>query len=207
MAALAPALAAILAADPAFEGIVGVAPPFDPGHRAQADYFNALTRAIVFQQLAGRAAQAIHGRFIALFGGPPSPAAVLSASEESLRGAGLSTAKTLAIRDLAAKVDSGLVPLERIEELSDDEIVARLAQVRGIGRWTAEMFLIFQLRRLDVWPVDDLGVRRGYAVIHRLEKWPTPKELALLGERYRPYRTIAAWYCWRTADSVLPDQG
>lgn len=207
MAALAPALAAILAADPAFEGIVSVAPPFDPGHRAQADYFNALTRAIVFQQLAGRAAQAIHGRFIALFGGPPSPAAVLSASEESLRGAGLSTAKTLAIRDLAAKVESGLVPLERIEELSDDEIVARLAQVRGIGRWTAEMFLIFQLRRLDVWPVDDLGVRRGYAVIHRLEKWPAPKELALLGERYRPYRTIAAWYCWRTADIVLPDQG
>lgn len=198
------AVEALLQADPAFEAIVRSGPPFDPGHREQSDYFNALLRAIVFQQLAGRAAQAIHGRFIGLFGGPPSPEQVLAATEESLRGAGLSAAKTAAIRDLAAKVHSGLVPLERIEELSDDEIVARLVQVRGIGRWTAEMFLIFQLRRLDVWPIDDLGVRRGYAVIHKLARWPTPKELALLGEPYRPYRTIAAWYCWRTADSTLP---
>jgi DNA-3-methyladenine glycosylase II len=198
------AVEALLRADPAFAEIVRVAPPFDPGWRAQGDYFNALARAIVFQQLAGRAAQAIHGRFLALFAGAPSPAQVLAAPEAELRGAGLSAGKVAAIRDLAAKVDSGLVPLERIEELSDEEIVARLVQVRGIGRWTAEMFLIFQLRRLDVWPVDDLGVRRGYAVIHKLSEWPSPRELAPLGDPYRPQRTIAAWYCWRTADIALP---
>jgi DNA-3-methyladenine glycosylase II len=97
------------------------------------------------------------------------------------------------------------VPLEDVDGLSDDEIVERLSRVRGIGRWTAEMFLIFQLRRPDVWPVDDLGVRKGYAVAHRLPEAPKPRELLALGEPYRPYRTIAAWYCWRAAETVLPE--
>ena len=120
------------------------------------------------------------------------PEQVLEATESQLRGAGLSNAKYLAIRDLALKAADGTVPLERIEDLADDDIVARLSAVRGIGRWTAEMFLIFQLGRQDVWPVDDLGVRRGYAVIHGLDEWPKPKELMALGDIYRPYRTAAA---------------
>jgi 3-methyladenine DNA glycosylase/8-oxoguanine DNA glycosylase len=96
------------------------------------------------------------------------------------------------------------VPLHDVESLSDDEVVARLVQVRGIGRWTAEMFLIFQLRRLDVWPVDDYGVRKGWARAHKLKDLPMPRALQAEGERFRPYRTIAAWYCWRAVDTVLP---
>jgi DNA-3-methyladenine glycosylase II len=195
-------VAHLLRVDPAFAGIVAAAPDFAVHGRRQGDYFNALVRAIVYQQLAGKAAAAIHGRFLAIFGGEPVPAAILATPEEALRAAGLSTAKTLAIRDLALKSSDGTVPLERIEKLPDDEIVARLSAVRGIGRWTAEMFLIFQLGRQDVWPVDDLGVRRGYAELHHLPEWPKPKELQALGEIYRPYRTAAAWYCWRTADIV-----
>ena len=195
-------VAHLLRVDPAFTGIVAAAPDFAVHGRRQGDYFNALVRAIVYQQLAGKAAAAIHGRFIAIFGGEPVPAAILATPDEALRAAGLSTAKTLAIRDLALKSTDGTVPLERIEKLPDDEIVARLSAVRGIGRWTAEMFLIFQLGRQDVWPVDDLGVRRGYAVIHGLPEWPKPKQLQALGEIYRPYRTAAAWYCWRTADDI-----
>jgi DNA-3-methyladenine glycosylase II len=198
-------VAHLLRVDPAFERIVASAPDFALHGRRQGDYFNALVRSIVYQQLAGRAAAAIHKRFIDVFGGEPKPGQVLAATEAQLRGAGLSNAKFLAIRDLAQKASDGSVPLERIEQLPDDEIVARLSAVRGIGRWTAEMFLIFQLGRQDVWPVDDLGVRRGYAVIHGLSEWPKPKERMALGEIYRPYRTAAAWYCWRTADTLLPD--
>ncbi len=171
----------------------------------QEDAFAALTRSIVFQQLAGRAAAAIHGRFIAALEGSLTPQAVLAAPEARLRAAGLSQNKLLSLRDLATKVLDGTVPLDGIDAYGDDEIVERVSQVRGIGRWTVEMFLIFQLRRLDVWPVDDLGVRRGYAVMHRLGEWPKPKELMALGEAYRPYRTVAAWYCWRTSDTVLPE--
>jgi DNA-3-methyladenine glycosylase II len=195
-------VAHLLRVDPAFAGIVAAAPDFAVHGRRQGDYFNALVRAIVYQQLATKAAAAIHGRFLALFGGEPVPAAVLAAPDEALRACGLSTAKTLAVRDLALKSTDGTVPLELLDELPDDEIVARLSAVRGIGRWTAEMFLIFQLGRQDVWPVDDLGVRRGYAVIHGLLEWPKPKQLQELGEIYRPYRTAAAWYCWRTADKI-----
>jgi DNA-3-methyladenine glycosylase II len=195
-------VAHLLRVDPAFEAIVAAAPDFAVHGRRQGDYFNALVRAIVYQQLAGKAAAAIHGRFLAVFGGEPVPAAILATPDEVLRACGLSLNKLLAIRDLALKSTDGTVPLERIEKLPDDEIVARLSAVRGIGRWTAEMFLIFQLGRQDVWPVDDLGVRRGFAVIHGLPEWPKPKELQALGEIYRPYRTAAAWYCWRTADIV-----
>jgi 3-methyladenine DNA glycosylase/8-oxoguanine DNA glycosylase len=194
----------LLRVDPAFEPWVKAVPDFALHGRRQGDYFNALVRAIVYQQLAGKAAAAIHGRFVAVFAGEPTPEAVLAAPEEALRGAGLSGGKLAAIRDLALKATDGTVPLERIERLPDAEIVSRLSAVRGIGRWTAEMFLIFQLGRPDVWPVDDLGVRRGYAVIHGLAEWPKPRELEALGEIYRPYRTAAAWYCWRTADTVLP---
>jgi DNA-3-methyladenine glycosylase II len=166
------------------------------GHRDEAGHFAALAESILYQQLAGAAAAAIHRRFIALFDGSLTPEAVLAASEQSLRGAGLSRNKAASIRDLAAKVVDGTVPLEGIGRLADDDIVARLTQVRGIGRWTAEMFLIFRLRRLDVWPVDDYGVRNGWAIAHGLATIPAPRALQAEGERFRPYRSVAAWYCW-----------
>jgi DNA-3-methyladenine glycosylase II len=166
--------------------------------------FAALVRSITFQQLAGRAAAAIHGRFVDALGGECTPEAVLALPEPAFRAAGLSAAKAASIRDLAGRVADGTVPLGGVEALSDHEIIERLSQVRGIGRWTAEMFLIFQLRRPDVWPVDDLGVRKGYALAHRLAEVPGPRDLLALGEPYRPHRSVAAWYCWRAAETVLP---
>ena len=165
--------------------------------RPTADYFAALAESILYQQLAGAAAAAIHGRFVALFNGDLSPKAVLALRPARLRAVGLSGNKTASIRDLARKVASGTIPLDRISALSDEEIVARLSVVRGIGRWTAEMFLIFQLRRLDVWPVSDYGVRKGYSLAYGLRDLLTSKELQGKGERFRPYRTVAAWYCWQ----------
>ncbi|HUP84367.1 MAG TPA: hypothetical protein VM143_01750 [Acidimicrobiales bacterium] len=161
--------------------------------------FEALCRSITFQQLSGKAAGTIYGRFETALGGVPTPDAVLAAPIEVLRTAGLSAAKATSITDLAEKVLDGTVPLDVVSKLDDDELVRRLVIVRGIGRWTAEMFLIFQLRRLDVWPVDDLGVRKGYGMA-----WggpmPAPKALAELGEPFRPYRSVAAWYCWRATE-------
>lgn len=183
--------------------IAAVGPPrFRPPAESS---FAALVRSIVFQQLAGPAAAAIHGRFVANFADGFTAEAALALPETEFRTAGLSASKTASIRDLAAKVADGTVPLEEIEMRSDDEIVERLSLVRGIGRWTAQMFLIFQLRRPDVWPVDDLAVRKGYAVAHRLPVPPTPKELQALGDVFQPFRTVAAWYCWRATDTVLPD--
>jgi 3-methyladenine DNA glycosylase/8-oxoguanine DNA glycosylase len=194
----------IVCVDPAFAGIVQAVGPFTP-RPADTDAFNSLARAIVFQQLAGNAARAIHGRFAALFDGHPTPDGVLRTSTEQLRAVGLSGNKAASIADLALKATDGTLPLDRLDELSDAEIVTRLTAVRGIGRWTAEMFMMFQLQRPDVWPVDDYGVRKGFAAIHGLEVPPTPKALDALGEIYRPYRSVAAWYCWRAVDTVLPD--
>jgi DNA-3-methyladenine glycosylase II len=190
--------------DPAFGPVVAAAGPFDP-RPPDDDAFNSLARAIVFQQLAGRAARAIHGRFIALYDGRPTAEAILRTPVDDLRGVGLSGNKAASVLDLAQKVADGTVPLDHFEDLSDDEVVARLSTVRGIGRWTAEMFLLFQLRRLDVWPVDDFGVRNGYARIHAQAEPPTAKALEALGDVYRPYRSAAAWYCWRAVDTVLPE--
>ena len=198
------AAAHIIRVDPAYARVIAAAGPFTP-RPGDADAFNSLARAIVFQQLAGHAARAIHGRFTALLGGHPTPEAVLGTTIDQLRAVGLSGAKAASIADLALKATDGTLPLDRLDELADADIVQRLVTVRGIGRWTAEMFLIFQLRRPDVWPVDDLGVRKGYAAIHELPAPPTPKALDALGEIYRPYRTVAAWYCWRAVDTVLPE--
>lgn len=165
--------------------------------RPDTRHFAALAESILYQQLAGAAAAAIHRRFVALFNDDVSPDAVLALSTRRLRAAGLSRSKVAAIRDLAAKVVDGTVRLHRIGRLPDEDIITSLSVVRGIGQWTAEMFLIFQLRRLDVWPVGDYGVRKGYALAYGLPQLPTPKELLALGERFRPYRTVAAWYCWR----------
>jgi DNA-3-methyladenine glycosylase II len=166
--------------------------------------FESLLSAIVSQQLAGAAARTIHGRLIAVLGGEPvAPEAVLNADPAAMRSAGLSGTKLAAIIDLAAKFVDGTVPTHDLDGLSDDEIVNRLVTIRGVGRWTAEMFLLFQLRRPDVWPVDDLGVRNGWARIHELEAAPLPKVLLGLGDPLRPYRSTAAWYCWRAATPPL----
>jgi DNA-3-methyladenine glycosylase II len=175
--------------------------------KPDTDHFAALAESILYQQLAGAAAAAIHRRFVALFDGDLSPESVLALPEERLRAAGLSGSKAASIRDLAAKVADGTVPLEHISRLPDEQIIERLSVVRGIGRWTAEMFLIFQLRRLDVWPVDDYGVRKGYSLAYGLPELLTPKQLRGEGERFRPYRTVAAWYCWRAVHAALPAGG
>ena len=174
--------------------------------RPTESHFATLVRAIVYQQLAGRAAAAIHGRLIAAVGGNVLPEPLLALTDEQMRAVGLSRNKMASLRDLAAKVLEGTVVLSPrgLARESDDEIVARLSAVRGIGPWTAEMFLIFQLRRPDVWPVDDYGVRKGWAQAHRLKDLPAPRALQAEGEKFRPYRTVAAWYCWRAVDTVIP---
>jgi DNA-3-methyladenine glycosylase II len=171
------------------------------------DNFSALAESILYQQLAGAAAAAIHGRFVALFDGDLSANAVLTTPEKRIRAVGLSGSKVASIRDLAAKVADGTVALDRINRLRDEEIIKRLSVVRGIGRWTAEMFLIFQLRRMDVWPVDDYGVRTGYSMAYGLKELPTPKELQGEGDRFRPYRTVAAWYCWQAVRESRATRG
>jgi len=178
-------------------GPITLRDPFD-------DHFAALVRSIMYQQLAGAAATAIHGRFLKLFADGLAPAAVLALRPGAMRSVGVSGPKEAAITDLARKVHGGTVPLDDVGALSDDELVGRLVQVRGIGRWTAEMFLLFQLRRPDVWPVDDFGVRKGWSAAHRLKEPLTPKALQAEGEKFRPYRSVAAWYCWRAVDTVLP---
>jgi DNA-3-methyladenine glycosylase II len=170
--------------------------------RDDTDPFAELSRAIVFQQLAGRAAATIHRRVEDVVG-TWTPAALLGADPEALRGAGLSRNKLAALLDLAAHVADGRLDLAGMSVHDDEEVIRQLVDVRGIGRWTAEMFLLFHERRLDVWPVGDLGVRRGWATINHAAM-PTPKELAVAGERYRPYRSVAAWWCWRAVDVVAP---
>jgi DNA-3-methyladenine glycosylase II len=169
--------------------------------RPTESHFATLVRAVVYQQLAGRAAAAIHGRLITAVGGDVQPEPLLALSDEDLRAVGLSRAKVASLRDLAAKVLDGTVVLSppRLARETDEEIITRLSTVRGIGRWTSEMFLLFQLRRLDVWPVGDLGIRHGYGLAWQVPT-PTAKELQPLGDPYRPYRSVLAWYCWRAAE-------
>jgi DNA-3-methyladenine glycosylase II len=161
-------------------------------------HFAALVRSITYQQLAGAAANAIHGRLVKTLDGDVSAEKVLTVPPELLRAAGLSGNKVASLLDLATKVEEGTVVLEsrRLARESDEEVVARLTTVRGIGKWSAEIFLMFQLRRLDVWPTGDLGVRKGFGLAWGVPT-PTPKELEALGEPFHPYRTVVAWYCWR----------
>ncbi|GIF77502.1 DNA-3-methyladenine glycosylase family protein [Asanoa siamensis] len=165
--------------------------------------FESLVRGIIFQQLARPAAVAILGRLVDAVDGEITPDTVLPLSDTTLRAVGLSARKVISLRDLATKVRDGTVVLDnrRLGHLADDEIIRRLSTVKGIGPWSAQLFLIFQLRRQDVWPVGDLGIRRGYGVAYGIPT-PTEKELEPLGERFRPYRSTAAWYCWM-AEAVL----
>jgi DNA-3-methyladenine glycosylase II len=195
-ASLAAAIEAVAAADPVMADLVAAVGPIRHRPRDPDGDFGALVRAIVFQQLAGAAANAIHRRVRALVPGPLSPEALLALPDADLRGAGLSGAKLASLRDLSAKVLDGTVPLGRDARIPDEAIVARLVTVRGIGPWTAEMYLMFELRRLDVWPVGDLGVREGYGLAWGIDPPPSPSRLRPLGERFRPYRSVAARYCW-----------
>jgi DNA-3-methyladenine glycosylase II len=191
-------------ADAVLANLMERAGPFALKIRKLHDPFEALARNIVFQQLHGKAAEAIHARVVALFGGGKlRPEEILGAKEELLRGAGLSAAKLAALRDLAAKTLDGTVPtLARMRRMTDEEIVERLTQVRGIGRWTVEMLLMFRLGRADVLPVGDFAVRKGFALAYKLAESPKPKDLTEYGERWRPYRSVASWYMWRAV--VLP---
>lgn len=165
--------------------------------------FDALAESIAYQQLSGKAAATIFGRVRALYPKRKwlDPEQLLATPDETLRAAGLSRAKTAALKDLAAKTIDGTVPAGRaLFRMSDDEIITRLTAVRGIGRWTVEMLLLFDLGRPDVWPVDDYGVRKGFAKTFGRRKLPTPKQLMKFGEKWRPYRSVAAWYFWRALD-------
>jgi DNA-3-methyladenine glycosylase II len=166
-------------------------------------HFEQLARAIVFQQLAGAAANTIWGRVKTAVGKRFTADAVMQQSDEVLRAAGLSNNKLLSLRDLSIHVIDKRLQLARIAKLGDEEIIEELVHVRGIGRWTAEMFLMFQLGRLDVWPVGDLGVRNGFAKLYEIDTL-TVKELETFGDPLKPYRSVAAWYCWRAVDTVDP---
>jgi len=167
-------------------------------------HFAALVRSVTYQQLAGPAAAAIHGRLVAALGDEVTPEGMLALSPEAMRAAGLSGNKAASLRDLSAKVLDGTVVLDPrgLWREGDEEVITRLSSVRGIGRWSAEMFLMFQLRRLDVWPTGDLGVRRGFGVAWGMPM-PTPRQLEPLGEPFRPYRSVVAWYCWRASELEL----
>ncbi len=201
------AAAALAASDAVMAGLVAEhGPPrlVDLPRRRGMSRFEELAQAICYQQLAGKAAESIWRRVRALTDGAFTPESVLALSIDQLRAAGLSGAKTASILDLAQRADEGSVRLARIGRLPDDEVVAELVQVRGIGVWTAQMFLMFSLGRPDVWPVLDFGVRAGYARAYGLGAPPTAKELEAIGERFRPYRSAAAWYCWRAVETLTP---
>jgi methylated-DNA-[protein]-cysteine S-methyltransferase len=203
------ALAHLRKADPRLAKIIDRVGQPDIRQTATKSTFAALAESIVYQQLNGKAAATIHGRLLALFPGRRiEPARLLATADDALRGAGLSRGKALALRDLAQKTLDGVVPsIRALHALEDDAIVDRLVQVRGIGRWTVEMLLIFRLGRLDVLPVADFGVRHGFKLAYGKREMPAPKELARHGERWRPYRTLASWYLWRAVDLARKKPG
>lgn len=194
--------------DPVMAALVARYGPCTLSARAvTSGHFERLAQAIVSQQLAGRAAAAIWSRVRALVAGDLDAAAVLALDPADVRAAGVSGAKTRALVALAGRVADGSLDLDAVAGLDDEAVIAALSASPGIGRWTAQMFLMFQLGRPDVWPVTDLGVRRGYARAWGLDEVPSPVALEARGERFRPWRSIVAWYCWRAADTPPPAPG
>jgi 3-methyladenine DNA glycosylase/8-oxoguanine DNA glycosylase len=183
-----------------FRPVIAAAGPCRLASSRRGTHFAALAETIAYQQLNGRAAATIWRRVTVALGGVVTPESVLATPEPKLRAAGLSAAKTAALVDLGTKACFGTLPLRTIGRYDDEAVIAALTQVRGIGRWSAEMFLMFRLGRLDVWPVGDYGVRTGYAAVHGRATAPTARELAGLGDAYRGYRSVAAWYCWRALE-------
>jgi len=168
-----------------------------------ADPFPALVRTIVGQQLSVKAAATIHGRLVALMpGGIVTPAAVAALPDDQLRQAGMSRQKTAYLRDLAAKAESGELPLDALADMTDDQVIEAITKVKGLGRWSAEMFLMFRLRRPDVLPVDDLGIVNAIHRLYKLRKKPTPDRILKIGEAWRPYRTVACYYLWRSLENT-----
>jgi DNA-3-methyladenine glycosylase II len=199
----APEITHLAKADPVMRRLIREVGPFTLTPRSKRSPFESLARAIAYQQLHEKAAESILRRFVALFPAKrfPQPDDVLAMDEQAIRGAGFSQAKVMALRDLAAKTLNGTVPTGAVvRKLDDEAIIERLIAVRGVGRWTVEMLLIFQLGRPDVLPVDDLGLRNGFRIAYGKRSMPKPKDLLQFGERWKPYRTAAAWYLWRAAD-------
>ena len=194
-------------ADPVLARIIAEVGPL--GLQPRRERFQALARAIIFQQLAGAAANAIYGRFVGLFPGVdfPLPEQVLAKTDAELRAVGLSEKKALYIKDLAAHIRDRKLDFHKFHRMTDEEIIAHLIMVKGIGRWTAEMFLMFNLGRPDVMPADDLGVQNAVRRHYKMRQRPNRKRLLKHAERWRPYRTAAAWYLWRSLDIVVPDGG
>jgi len=193
----------LAASDPRFAALIKRARRFDVVANELVRPFDALAESIAYQQLSGKAAATIWGRVRALYGKRKwlDPAAILKTPDEKLRACGLSGSKTVALKDLAAKTLDGTVPGRReLARMTDEEIIERLTKVRGVGRWTVEMLLLFDLGRLDVWPVADYGVLKGFAKTFGRRKLPTPKQFAKIGEKWRPYRSVAAWYFWRALE-------
>jgi 3-methyladenine DNA glycosylase/8-oxoguanine DNA glycosylase len=192
------------ASDPALARLIDATGPFRLRLQKTSSVFGALAEAIVYQQLTGKAAATIFARVCALFPHTTDGLVarrVLRAPDDELRGAGLSRSKVLSLRDLAGRAEDGEIPtLAEARMMEDHEVVSRLTEVRGIGRWTAEMFLIFRLGRPDVLPVDDYGVRKGFAVAFRKRALPTREAVERRGIRWKPYRTVASWYLWRAAE-------
>lgn len=174
--------------------------------RTEGTHFEEVLRAIVFQQLSGKAAATIHGRVVTALGGTPTPRALLDVPDEVLRQAGLSRQKIGYARDLARKVDSGTVPLERIDSLADDAVIEALSGIKGVGRWTAQMFLMFRLGRPDVLPSEDLGIRKAVQLAYRTRGLPPPKRVLALGKPWSPYATVASWYLWRSLELPPPSR-
>jgi 3-methyladenine DNA glycosylase/8-oxoguanine DNA glycosylase len=196
---------ALMRRDPVLAAIIKRHGPCGLGEvRDRFDHFSMLVRAIVFQQLSTKAATTIHNRLLeSVPGGKPDPVLVAALTDEQFRAAGISRQKALYLRDLCEKVGSGAVPLTQVDGLSDEEVITALTQVKGIGRWTAEMFLIFRLQRPDVLPLNDLGIINAIQRAYGLRKKPTPDRMRKLGEAWRPYRSVASWYLWRSLDPVL----
>jgi DNA-3-methyladenine glycosylase II len=196
-------------ADPVLARVIDSVGPLTLEPRDGA--FRMLSRAIFFQQLAGPAARAIMGRVLATLGTDEDrwyePATFLAATDEQLRAAGLSRQKLVYLRDLSEKFASGELSEGVLHEFDDDEVIKRVSTVKGIGRWTGEMFLIFSLGRPDVLPVDDLGVRRGMQITYGLADLPKPDEMRTIAEPWRPYRSAGTWYMWRSLGVALPEQG
>ena len=174
--------------------------------RDRFDHFAMLVRAIVFQQLSTKAATTIHNRLLELMAdGQPSPAALASLTDEQFRSVGISRQKAGYLRDLSDKVAAGVVPLAAVDALDDEAVITALTQIKGIGRWTAEMFLIFRLQRPDVLPLGDLGIVNAIQKAYRLRKKPTPERMRKIGDAWRPYRSVASWYLWRSLDNEKDD--
>jgi DNA-3-methyladenine glycosylase II len=187
--------------DPVMASVIERVGPCRFAVTEKLSHFEAVSRAIIYQQLSGKAAATIHGRFTSLFAGlPPHASGLIALSDERLREAGLSRQKTGYLRDLSARVVAGELPIDRLHELPDDEVVTHLTSVKGVGTWTAQMFLMFRLGRLDVLPVLDLGIRKAVQKAYRLRKLPDPARVLKIGAVWAPYRTVASWYLWRSID-------